>query len=92
MHTILDYIAWIAIALAAAAVLFVVLAICLLLAQGVTRITRWISNPRTTLSGLLTNVLQASVRIFHEAAHLARQQQKIAAAIHVHSGRTKRRA
>ncbi len=44
MYTLLDYIAWITIALAAATILFLLLATCFLIAKAFVRIGRWVAT------------------------------------------------
>ena len=92
MDTFLDYIAWISIALTVSTILFLFLATCLLLGQAAVHVSRWTANSRIDVSRLSVAMWQAGVKFRHEAAHLMKQQPKLGAYIHLHSGGSKPRA
>lgn len=92
MDILLDYLAWIAIALAGATILFLILAACLLVTQGLADAARWISNPSTDVSQLPAAAWRLGSRLRRELSHLATRQERLVGYIHWHTGNTKPRA
>jgi hypothetical protein len=92
MDTLLDYLAWIAIALTAAIFLSLFVAACLLLAHGFRRLTRCISVSREAMFRILYDVWQEAEKLRQETVLLMKRQHNHAAYAHVHRASPRRRA